>query len=81
MTSDESLDEGVKAQWCANIKEFHELAKPTFKKKHEDIDKYYRNLCGAGEDEDGSPGEESSSSGREGGGSMKARDGKCGKIC
>ena len=44
MTSDESLDEGVKAQWCTNFKEFHELAKPIFKKKHEDIDKYYCNL-------------------------------------
>jgi len=44
MTSDESLDEGAKAQWCTNIKEFHEMAKPIFKKKREDIDEYYRNL-------------------------------------
>ena len=44
MTSDESLDEGAKAQWHANIKEFHKLAKPIFKKKHEDIDEYYCNL-------------------------------------
>jgi Asp-tRNA(Asn)/Glu-tRNA(Gln) amidotransferase C subunit len=44
MTSDESLDEGAKAQWRTNIKEFHELAKPIFKKKREDIDEYYRNL-------------------------------------
>ena len=44
MTSDESLDKGVKAQWCTNIKEFHEMAKPIFKKKCEDIDEYYHNL-------------------------------------
>ena len=44
MTSDKSLDEGAKAQWCTNIKEFHEMAKPIFKKKCEDIDEYYCNL-------------------------------------
>jgi len=44
MTSDESLNEGAKAQWRTNIKEFHEMAKPIFKKKREEIDEYYRNL-------------------------------------
>lgn len=38
MTSDESLDKGAKAQWHTNIKEFHELVKPIFKKRCEDID-------------------------------------------
>jgi Asp-tRNA(Asn)/Glu-tRNA(Gln) amidotransferase C subunit len=44
MTSDESLDEGAKAQWRTQIKEFHKLAKPIFKKKCEDIDEYYCDL-------------------------------------
>jgi hypothetical protein len=44
MTSDESLDEGAKAQWRTNIKEFHEMAKPIFKKQCDDIEEYYRNL-------------------------------------
>ena len=44
MTSDEALDEGAKADWCAKMKVVHDEAKPIFKRKREESEEYYRDL-------------------------------------